>query len=101
MKKRRAFTAEFKAQTVLGLLSGTMSMAQVCQKYGVKQPVVARWKTEFLERAPDVFSGDAQHQADQERIAELERLVGRLTMEIELLKKAWPLLSSAPNRNGR
>jgi len=101
MKKRRTFTAEFKAQTVLGLISGTMSLAQVCQKYGLKQPVVTRWKSEFLERAPQVFSGDPQREADQEQIAEVERMVGRLTMEIEILKKTWPLLTSAPSRNGR
>jgi transposase-like protein len=85
----------------LGLIGGTVSLARVCQQYGLKQSVVTRWKTEFLARAPQVFSGDVQRQADQERIAELERLVGRLTMELEILKKAWPLVSSAPSGNGR
>ena len=101
MGKRRTFTAEFKARTVLGLIGGTVNLARVCQQYGLKQPVVTRWKAEFFERAPQVFSGDPQHQADQERMAELERLVGRLTMELEILKKAWPVLSSEANKNGR
>lgn len=76
-------------------------MVQVCQRYRIKQPVVTKWRTEFLERAPEVFAGNAQQQADQERIAELERMVGRLTMEIEILKKATPLLSSVWSGNGR
>lgn len=101
MKARRTFTPEFKTQVVLEILTGTGSLAQVCQKHGVKQQVVSRWKSEFLDRAHEVFSGNAQQQADQERIAELERMVGRLTMEIEILKKATGLLSSLRRTNGR
>jgi transposase len=101
MQARRTFTAEFKTQVVLEVLTGTSSMAQVCQKHGVKQQVVSRWRTEFLERASEVFSGNAQQRADQERIAELERMVGRLTMEIEILKKATGLLSSVRRTSER
>ena len=36
-----------------------------------------------------------------ERIAELERLVGRLTMQLEIAKKASTLLGAQPNRNDR
>jgi len=101
MRTRRAFTAEFKAGVVIEILTGTSRLAQVCRKYGIKQQLVTRWKSEFLERAPEVFAGNAQQQVDQERIAELERMVGRLTMENDILKKAGPLLSSVRGRNGR
>ena len=37
--------------------------------------------------------------AEQARIAELERMIGRLTMELEVLKKASSLLGSR-GRNG-
>lgn len=91
-ERRRQFKPEFKARIVIDLLTGTTTMAKACQKYHLKQPVVSRWKADFLERAPEVFAGNAQHEADQARIAELERLLGRLTMEIEILKKAERLL---------
>lgn len=83
MRARRGFKAEFKTQVVLEILTGTSGMSGVCQKHGVKQPVVSRWKGELLDRAHEVFSGGAQQQVGQHRIAELERMVGRLTMEIE------------------
>jgi len=91
-ERRRQFKPEFKARLVIELLTGTTTMAQACQKYQLKQQVVSRWKSDFMERAPEVFAGNAQHETDQERIAELERLVGRLTMQIEILKKASRLL---------
>lgn len=86
----RQFTPEFKAQVVLELLSQQRSAAELCRAHQIKDSLLYRWKQEFLERAPRVFalgeSGEAARQA--QRIAELERLVGRLTLELDVVKKA-------------
>lgn len=101
MPKHRTFTAKFKTQVVLDLLTGTKTMAQLCRDYNLKDQVVRRWKSEFLERAETVFGGDADRQQILERTAELERLVGRLTMELEVAKKASQLWTSRSSRNER
>jgi transposase len=101
MTQRRTFTAEFKTQVVLDFVSGAHSAAELCRQHQLNPQVLSRWKTEFLERASLVFEQDQQRSAEQERIAELERLVGRLTMELEIAKKASALLSSPLSRNGR
>ncbi len=101
MIQRRRFTAEFKAQVVLDLLSGAQSPAALCRQHQLNPQLLARWKTEFLERAPLLFEENQVKSQDQERIAELERLVGRLTMQLEIAKKASALLSSQVSRNGR
>jgi transposase len=101
MTHRRTFTAEFKTQVVLDLVSGAHSPAELCRQHQLTPQVLARWKTEFLERAPLVFEQDQKRSAEQERIAELERLVGRLTMELDIAKKASGVLSSPLSRNGR
>ena len=46
------------------------------------------WKQEFQERAPQLFKGEKteDHQAEM-RIAELERMVGKLTLELDTAKK--------------
>src|SRR3712207_2889859 len=85
MNQRRTFTPQFKTRVVLEVLTKLKRMAQVCREYDLKEQVVTRWKAEFLERAPTLFASDPQR--DQARIAELERLVGRLTMELEIAKK--------------
>ena len=99
--QRRRFTPEFKSQVVLEILSGAMGVAEACRKYRLDHQVLSRWKSDFLNKAPQLFSGDPQREADQERIGELERLVGRLTMEVEILKKASRLLDSPLRQNGR
>jgi transposase-like protein len=100
MPKQRRFTAKFKTQIVLDLLTSAKTMAQICRDHNLKDQVVRRWKADFLERAETLFGGDTDRQQQLERIAELERLVGRLTMELEIAKKASEHWSSPPNRNG-
>ena len=73
----------------------------MCREYDRKEQVVTRWKAEFLERAPTLFAPDQQRDDAQTRIADLERLVGRLTMELEIAKKVAQLWDSPMTRNGR
>jgi transposase-like protein len=88
MRKRRQFSAEFKARVVLDILTGVQSPAEACRKHGLGANLVALWKAAFLERAHTVFDGDSARSAEQSRIAELEQVLGRMTLENEILKKA-------------
>src|SRR5918996_5346652 len=102
MTHRRQFTAAFKAQVVLELLSGAKSSAELCREHRLAASVLADWKSSFLGRAASIFEGlDQSSRQDTRRIAELERLVGRLTLEKELLKKATSLLHTRSKTRGR
>jgi transposase-like protein len=93
MTHRRQFTAEFKAHVVLELLSGAKSSAELCREHQIASSVLADWKAHFLARAESLFKSSAQHaHQDITRIAELERVVGRLTLENDILKKATNIL---------
>ena len=100
MVKRRTFKPDFKAQVVLEALTGVKSDAEVCRGYRLRSQTLSRWKGEFLERAPMVFEMNHSRSKEQERIAELERMVGRLTMELEAAKKASSIFTSLSTRNG-
>jgi transposase-like protein len=93
MSERRKFTPEFKAQVVLDLLSSTRSSAELCRQHQLSPTLLAAWKAQFLQRAALVFTSEEQRSQESARIAELERLVGRLTLEAEIAKKALSLLS--------
>ncbi len=93
-KKRRQFTPEFKAEVVLAILQGHKSAAEVCREHDLKPDLVSSWKTEFVASAAKVFSTARQSDPAQERIAELERLAGKLTLELTIAKKASALLDS-------
>jgi transposase len=101
MKKRRTFTAEFKAERVLEILTGESMPAEVCRAHLLLPQQLAEWKTEFITNAPLVFQRDAESEILAARVAELERHVGRLTLDLEAAKKVSRLLSPAGHRNGR
>lgn len=105
MAKRRTFTPDFKLDAVLDMVRGEKTVAQICRERNITESLLYKWRDAFFERAPNLFadqrsSGNGSD-PQAERIAELERMVGRLTMEIEVLKKARSLLVSTPKLNGR
>jgi len=55
----------------------------------------------LLTHAAVVFERESDATEKDDRIAELERLVGRLTMQLEVAKKASQLASYQTSKNGR
>jgi transposase-like protein len=94
MSTRRNFTAEFKVKVVLELISGEKGLTQASREYGIKDTVLSRWKQEFLANASQLFEQPKEVQEKEVRIAELERMVGRLTMQLELSKKVLSYANS-------
>lgn len=101
MSKRRKFTSTFKAQIVISILSGEKTPGELCRAHNLHPNVVARWKIEFVENAASVFDKGNINDDQGNRIAELERMVGRLTMENEVLKKTSGLLILNEKNSGR
>jgi transposase len=104
MAKRRTFSPELKFEAVLDMVRGEKTVAQICRERDLSEALLYKWRDAFFERAPGIFADQRRHPTSHdpqaERIAELERLVGRQTLEIEVLKKARSLLASAPKKNG-
>lgn len=95
MADRRKFTAEFKARIVLEMLAEHKSAGQISREYKIKDSVISRWKQEFIERSPGLFEvGPAAQDDRDQRIAELERLAGKLALELDAAKKVSKYLNS-------
>ena len=63
-------------------------------RHNLSEDQVSKWKQQFLENAVSVFvSTDKQSSEAAERIAHLEHLVGRLTIALDIQKKASTWLS--------
>ena len=91
-RTRRTFNAEFKAKVVLEIISGSRSIAEACREYNLKVDLLSHWKAQFLSNASKVFESASEVDPQQARIAELERLAGKQSLEMEILKKALTLL---------
>ncbi len=86
--KRRRFTSEFKLQCVLDMLSGRKNTVQICREHNLSESSLSRWRNQFVERASKIFdNGSSSESAESQRMSDLERLVGKLTLELEASKK--------------
>jgi transposase len=100
-KRHRTYSPEFKAEAVLAVLSGSKTAAELCREHQIKPDLFSKWKTAFVDNAAKVFERDTEIDPQQARIAELERMVGRLTLELEVAEKASTLLRRAANTDDR
>lgn len=101
MTKRRTFTPEFKAERALEVLTGQHTQAEVSRAYQLSPAQVSAWQAELIANAALIFQRDTESEAAQFRIAELEQVVGRLTLELDAAKKVSRLLSPRSPKNGR
>ncbi len=102
-RQPRQFNAQFKFDIVMQLVKGEKTITELCREHQLKDSLVYRWRDELLARGPQVYEKPANTgtTADQARIAELERMIGRLTMELDVLKKASSLLRSRSTNGER
>ena len=84
--KRRRFTQDFKRSVVEQLLSETAGPAELCRRYNLSSGQLYTWKRQYADGKLDPEpSREAELEA---RVRELERLLGRVTLENDFLKKA-------------
>lgn len=102
-RRYRTFSADFKLDTVMEGFKGEKSIAQICRERDIKDVLYYKWRDVFLENAAKIFNNpqDLEQQRLEGRIAELERMIGRLTIENDILKKAKSWLGSAYRKNGQ
>ena len=98
-RQRRAFSAKFKAEVVLALLTGAKTQAELCRQHELSPTLLSQWKDALLENAAAAFQTREQNATETARIADLERALGRATLENDILKKASSLLHQNKGRN--
>jgi transposase-like protein len=82
---RRKFTREFKEAAVRRLELGA-SVAEVTRACEVNPNVLHRWRRELSRFGTKAFAGPGISRAEEQRIAALERKVGRQAVEIDFLR---------------
>jgi len=86
MKERRRFSIELKRQVVEELLSGVSTAAQLMRRHELSSGLLYHWKEQYARGRFD--NEPSKEAALEDRVRQLERLVGKLTLENEFLKKA-------------
>ena len=112
--RRRRWTAEQKLRIIEDSLASGETVSSAARRHGVAPNLLYRWRRLMKEGgaaavgADGPVVGDGEVRRLREQVRELERLLGRKTMEVEILKDAlgkaqakkptWQLAS--PPRDG-
>ena len=94
VRRHRRYSTEFKLRLVEAYLAGEGSAKGLASQHGICHSLLSIWTQKYRngELTLDV-QAEEQIQEYEQKIAALERKVGQLTMELDLLKKG---LSSQP-----
>jgi len=99
MRNQRSFSLEFKRQVVEELVSGESRPAQLCPRYNITSSVLHHWKKQYSRGK---FNNEPTEKgALRDRVEKQERLVGKLTLENEFLKRGLQYSLSRSQRNGK
>jgi transposase len=93
-KYNRQFSEEFRRQKVKELTEKTIKIKELCDLYGISRTTVYKWiylysphHNRGTKQIVEMESEAHRTKHLQQRVAELERIVGQKQMEIDFLSK--------------
>ena len=95
--RRRRFPMDQKLAVVAETMQPGMSISYVARRHGLSPSLVFRWRRLMSEGGKEAIRADeevvpaSEARKLEDRVRELERLLGRKTMEVEILKEALDL----------
>ena len=99
---RRLFSAEFKQEAVRRITSGEISIAELSRELSISPSLLQHWKHRVSGGARVAVTANeevvpvSELKAAVQRIKELERALGRKTMEVEILQAARDEIKKKP-----
>jgi transposase len=94
VQRRRRWSAAEKVRLVEETMQPGMSVSYVARRAGVAPSLLFKWRRLMLEgghqavQADEDVVGTSRVRDLERRVRELERLLGRKTMEVEILREA-------------
>jgi transposase-like protein len=82
----KSYSPNLKFQVVWEVISEDKSAAKVARAYDIHPNTVRNWVKKFKENGSEVFAKNGEVKKLEERIRELEQLVGQKEREIAVLK---------------
>jgi transposase len=103
---RRLYTAEFKREQIDRVLRGELTVSELSRELGINRGLIQRWKHLATRGAETAVGANSEVvplselRAALGRIKELERLIGKQAVEIEILKAARDEVKKRPRWYG-
>lgn len=94
---RNSYSASFKAQVVLAVLSGEKELGAIAAEHNLNPNMVRQWKKDFLENAPMIFEDKAKEEkkakrkeaALEKKNTKMLKTIGQITLERDFLQDCF------------
>jgi transposase-like protein len=96
---KNKYTAQFKFDRVVESLK-TGSVGEIARRYGFGATLLSKWRSEFLEKGYTVFDDKPDQDVVrlQKKVGQLEQLVGKKEIELNLIKNFADFYGSQSGR---
>jgi transposase-like protein len=85
--KRTRHSAEFKAKVALEAAKDINTLNELATKHGVHPAQISQWKKQLLEGLAGIFVTQKKKVDNTQKLDELYRQIGEVTVERDWLKK--------------
>lgn len=93
-KTRKSYNSEEKIRIVIEGIRGESSIAELCRRESISQPLYYKWSKDFMEAGKRRLSGDTKREANTSEVKDLKdenqslkELVAELSLNNRDLKK--------------
>jgi transposase len=103
---RRVFTPEFKREQIERVVRGELTLSELSRELQISRNVLGRWKAlvtagaETAVEANEAVVPASELKAAQQKIRELERIIGKQTVDLEILRAAREEVKKRPRFYG-
>jgi transposase len=103
---RRVYTPEFKRQQIERVLRGEVTLSELSRELDISRGLLQRWKqlmtagAETAVKANEDVVPASELKAALQRIRELERLIGKQAVDLEILRAARDEIKKRPRFYG-
>jgi transposase-like protein len=87
MRKRKTYTPAQKLRAALDLIKGDRSAVDIARDVGCHPTIIVDWKNALEKSGTLVFEHQADETKKDAKIAKLERMIGKLSMQNDFLEQ--------------
>ena len=89
----RKYDREFKVEAIRMASEEGSTAVEVERRLGISVGIISRWKKQLKDKGDEAFPGTGHLSDRDEEVRRLERELGRVSRERDILKKAISIFS--------
>lgn len=85
---KRNWTNNQKFKIVLETFNRDKQLVEIQRQFNLAPSVLHRWRKHFTDFGPEIFNLQSKRENPYHKIEDLENIIGKITVENQILKKA-------------